>query len=118
VIETKDLDRIVRADQMFEKVVYNLIDNCIRHSGGATLLRVSTRNGADGRLEIIFEDNGQGIAADAKEHLFEAGYGRNTGYGLFLAREVLSITNIAIEENGGKGARFVITVPAGDWMAA
>jgi PAS domain S-box-containing protein len=117
-IEAKDLNCIVRADPMFEKVVYNLIDNCLRHSGGATLLRISAQEGKEGRLEIVFEDNGQGISADAKEHLFEAGYGRNTGYGLFLAKEVLSITNISIAENGSAGARFVLTVPAGDWMAA
>jgi PAS domain S-box-containing protein len=116
VIEAKALNCIVRADPMFEKVVYNLIDNCIRHSG-ANLMRISAREVANGDLEITFEDNGKGIPSDAKEHLFEAGYGRNTGYGLFLAREVLSITNIAIEENGSTGARFVITVPAGDWMA-
>jgi signal transduction histidine kinase len=37
--------------------------------------------------------------------------------GLFLAREILSITGITIHETGkpGKGARFEITVPKGAW---
>jgi len=43
--------------------------------------------------------------------------GGNTGLGLFMVREVLSITGITIEETGeyGKGARFEIHVPPGAW---
>jgi signal transduction histidine kinase len=52
-----------------------------------------------------------------KEKIFERGFGKNTGLGLFLAREILVITGITITENGtpGKGARFEITVPKGMW---
>jgi len=37
--------------------------------------------------------------------------------GLFLSREILSITGITIKEAGepGKGARFEMTVPKGAW---
>jgi len=40
---------------------------------------------------------------------------KNTGLGLFLSREILSITGITIRENGdpGKGARFEMVVPNG-----
>jgi signal transduction histidine kinase len=50
------------------------------------------------------------------ERIFEQGFGKNTGLGLFLSREILAITGITITENGvpGKGARFEITVPRGD----
>jgi len=39
----------------------------------------------------------------------------NTGLGMFLAREILSLTGIMIKETGvpGKGARFEIKVPNG-----
>lgn len=49
------------------------------------------------------------------ERIFEQGFGKNTGLGLFLSREILAITGITITENGtpGKGARFEITVPKG-----
>jgi len=52
-----------------------------------------------------------------KDKIFEKGVGRNTGFGLFLAREILSITGIKILETGeeGKGARFEIIVPNGAW---
>ncbi len=61
------------------------------------------------------EDNGGGIDQETKKHLFKRGYGKNTGYGLFLIREILAITGILIEETGesGKGARFEIKVPKG-----
>jgi hypothetical protein len=50
-----------------------------------------------------------------KERIFELGFGKNTGYGLFLVREVLSITGFSIRETGeeGKGARFEISIPPG-----
>ena len=48
-----------------------------------------------------------------EEKIFERGYGKNTGLGLFLAREILSITGISIREAGieGRGARFEMLVP-------
>jgi signal transduction histidine kinase len=66
-------------------------------------------------LVLVFEDNGVGIPSSEKEMIFERGYGKNTGFGLFLIREILSITGLSIKENGipGKGVRFEITVPQG-----
>jgi signal transduction histidine kinase len=62
---------------------------------------------------ILFEDNGVGIPAEDKTKLFTKGFGKNTGLGLFLSREILAITGITITENGepGEGARFEIRVP-------
>jgi len=61
-----------------------------------------------------------GVSAEEKKRLFTRGFGKNTGLGLFLSREILAITGItitgiAITGNGvpGKGARFEITVPKG-----
>ena len=48
---------------------------------------------------------------------FDRGVGKNTGMGLFLAREILSITGIGIRETGepGHGARFEMIVPDNAW---
>ena len=56
-----------------------------------------------------------GVSAEEKKRLFTRGFGKNTGLGLFLSREIIAITGIAITGNGvpGKGARFEITVPKG-----
>jgi len=105
----------VYADLLLEKVFYNLIDNALRYGGERmTAIRVTTRE-TGGSFIILFEDNGIGIPAEDKAYLFTKGFGNNTGLGLFLSREILSITGISITENGepGKGARFEIVVPKG-----
>jgi PAS domain S-box-containing protein len=105
------------ADNLIQKVFFNLLDNSLRH-GGADMTRItfSYRKKESG-LEILYEDDGTGIPQDEEEIIFDRGYGKNTGFGLFFIREILAITAITITENGepGKGARFVIAVPAGAW---
>ncbi len=104
----------VFADPLLEKVFENLLDNTVRHAAGATAVRISSRTSHEG-MTIFWEDDGTGIPEDQKERIFERGYGKNTGLGLYLAREVLAITGIGIRETGtpGKGARFEIFVPGG-----
>ena len=48
-----------------------------------------------------------------KKKLFTEGFGKDHGLGLFLCREILSITGIVITEEGepGQGAKFVMTMP-------
>jgi PAS domain S-box-containing protein len=104
------------ADPLFEKVIYNLIDNAVRYAETATELTFTSRR--SGRtLVLTCEDNGSGVPCDQKEHIFERGIGRNTGMGLFLTREILEITGISISETGtpGEGARFEIRIPQGNF---
>jgi PAS domain S-box-containing protein len=105
----------VFADPLFEKVADNLIDNALRY-GGSRLrtIKVSSHETGEG-LTITCEDDGEGILPGDKIHLFERGFGKHTGLGLFLSREILSITGIAIAETSGenKGARFEMQVPKG-----
>ena len=50
-----------------------------------------------------------------KEGMSRHDYSRNTGYGLFLASEILGMTELSVVETGepGSGARFEIRVPKG-----
>jgi PAS domain S-box-containing protein len=102
----------VYADALIEKVFYNILENSVRHGVHVTRVFFSFRETGDGAL-IIYGDNGAGISPEDKPHLFEKGYGRHTGLGLFLSREILAITGLTIRENGdpGKGVRFEIAVP-------
>ncbi|MDD4281836.1 MAG: PAS domain S-box protein [Candidatus Methanofastidiosa archaeon] len=105
----------VYADPMLRQVFATLLDNTLRHAGTASpRVTVTCTHTKDG-LAIAWEDDGVGVPENEKERIFERGYGKNTGLGLFLAREILAITGIAIREEGspGAGARFVITVPPG-----
>jgi PAS domain S-box-containing protein len=107
----------VWSDPLLEKVFSNLLDNATRHGGRITKIRVSSRKYEDG-VAVTWEDDGVGILPDEKENIFVRGYGKNTGLGLFLVREILGITGITITETGepGKGARFEILVPGGSWQ--
>jgi signal transduction histidine kinase len=105
----------IYADPLFERVLYNLLDNALKYGGGSmTAIRVTSREVNEG-LVVTCEDDGEGIAHEDKARLFERGFGKNTGLGLFLSREILSITGITIAETGepGKGARFEMVVPMG-----
>jgi PAS domain S-box-containing protein len=111
---TADLE--IFADPMLGTVFYNLYDNAIRHGKHATEIRIYHHETPEG-LIIICEDNGAGIPEEEKTRIFERGFGSNTGFGLFLVREILGITGIAIKETGeaGRGARFEINVPNGSY---
>lgn len=100
------------ADPMLEKAFFNILDNSIRHGEHVTRIQAYTNRSADD-LIIIWEDNGVGIATEDKERIFDRGFGKNSGHGMFLAKEILLLTEIQIIETGvpGKGARFEITVP-------
>jgi PAS domain S-box-containing protein len=106
----------VYADMLLEKVFYNLVDNAIRHGQTVTIIRFSSRENDKG-MTIFCEDNGVGVPETMKEGIFKREYYRNTGYGLFLASEILSITGLTIGETGepGSGARFEIRVPKGTY---
>jgi len=116
----KDLGNLeVFADYLLEKVFYNLVENTVRHAEKATVIRFTYRRDGD-ELVLLCEDDGVGIPEGAKERIFKREYYRNTGYGLFLSDEILSITGLTIRETGepGKGARFEIRAPKGTWRLA
>jgi len=98
---------------LLHRAVHNLIDNAMRHGVEATRVVFDQRMTDEGSLIIGIEDDGIGILPEDKERIFLKGYGRNHGMGLFLIRQILSITGMTIEEVGeyGNGARFEITVP-------
>lgn len=110
-IDTGDLE--IYADPLIEKVFFNLIDNSLRHGEHVTRIGISSQR-KDKNLLLVYEDDGVGIPDENKEKIFEREFGKNTGYGLFLIREILAITGFTIKETGteGKGVRFVIHIPS------
>jgi len=112
----------VFADPMFSKVLYNLVDNSLRHGVHVRHIRISSSPIESGYL-LTYEDDGVGIPEDKKDLIFERGFTtssgpeRSSGLGLFLARDILAITGITIKETGvpGKGSRFEMLIPPGKW---
>ncbi|WP_155937310.1 ATP-binding protein [Methanoculleus sp. MH98A] len=109
----------VYADPLLERVIYNLAMNAVNHGKQTTRIAFSTQKKGSGMV-IVCEDDGVGVPEHLKEAIFKREYYKNNGYGLFLARVVLSITNLTIRETGtpGKGARFEILVPEGSYRRA
>jgi DNA-binding response OmpR family regulator/two-component sensor histidine kinase len=112
-LETRDLAVEIYADPLLSKVFENLVDNSIRHGKRVQHITISASRDTDGRMIIGYQDDGEGVAEAEKEKIFRKGFGKNTGLGLFLSREILGITGIAIRETGvpGHGAWFEIAVP-------
>lgn len=111
-MDTGDLS--VFADPLLGRVFYTLMDNTLRHGQKASRIRITTMPVGSG-ISLVYEDDGIGVPESEKELIFQQGYGTNTGYGLFIAREILAITGIKIRECGifSRSARFEISIPEG-----
>ena len=102
----------IYTDPQITRVFRNIFENARVHGKHVTEISVTCIK-KDTGLDVIIGDNGIGIPEELKKEIFEPGMMRNRGLGLFLAKEILSITGLTIEESGipGKGARFEIHVP-------
>jgi len=104
---------VVLADSLLRQVFYNLIDNSLKYGKKVREIKVYYQKIDDGKLKLIYEDDGVGIPKREKELIFREGYGKGTGYGLYLIKKICEGYEWTIEETGkfGKGAQFIITIP-------
>ncbi|MBW8754995.1 MAG: sensor N-terminal transmembrane domain-containing protein, partial [Sphingomonadales bacterium] len=84
-----------------ERVLQNLLDNAVSFSPSGATIEIDIRcdsHGEGGRVAIAVSDHGPGIAADAREKVFErfhslrpAGedFGSHSGLGLAIARTIV-----------------------------
>lgn len=102
-------------------VITNLLDNAVKYSPEAPVIKVQTTNEAD-YLKIRIQDNGIGISKDNQKKVFDKFYRVSTGnihdvkgFGLGL-----SYVKLIVEEHGGtirlkselhKGTQFDIHLP-------
>jgi PAS domain S-box-containing protein len=105
-------DLSLKADSLLRQFFYNLIDDSLKHGEKVTQIRVYHKQEAD-CLKIVYEDDGVGIADSEKQKIFQEGYGKGTGYGLYLVEKTCDVYGWSIKETGtlGEGAKFVVTVP-------
>ena len=102
----------VMADSMLRQVFYNLIDDTLKYGEKVSQIKVYFEE-EEGHLKLVYEDDGVGIPEDEKERIFAEGYGKGTGYGLYLIRKTCEAYGWTIKETGkpGKGAQFTMTIP-------
>ncbi len=113
-----------------ERVLENLLDNAVSFSPADAPIEVEIIGGtyANGnRVAVAISDHGPGIAADAREKVFERfhslrpvgeDFGSHSGLGLAIARTVVEAHyGTLTAENradGQRGARLAIDLPAWD----
>lgn len=92
-----------------------VVDNAVRH-GDRVDVRVLAGRG--GRVLVAVDDDGEGVAADLRERIFEpgqtSGHRAGAGLGLSLARRIARTAggDVRLDEtNGTTGARFVVELP-------
>jgi PAS domain S-box-containing protein len=104
----------ISADLLLERVFLAMVDNTVRHGQKTTQIRFTAQETGEG-LTIFCQDNGTGVPQRVKEGMLKHDYHQISGYGLFLASEILAMTELSVVETGepGDGARFEIRVPKG-----
>ena len=112
---------IVWADSFrLEQILINLLINALRYSQGG-LISLSTRAVANG-IELVFSDNGQGIAENDLPYIFERFYriekSRNrekggTGLGLSIVKNLVETHGgtISAQSKQGEGLSFIMYFP-------
>jgi signal transduction histidine kinase len=102
----------VLADSMLGRLFYNLIDNSLKHGENVTKIKVYYEEAND-KLKLVYEDDGVGIPEAEKEKVFEQGYGKGSGLGLYLIMKLCEVYGWTIKETGKQreGTRFILTLP-------
>ncbi|MFE7512631.1 sensor histidine kinase [Streptomyces sp. NPDC057540] len=104
---------------LLERAVSPLIDNAVRFARSRVELRASHR---DGGIEVEVTDDGGGVPAHFTADLFQPGRRADpgdghtgAGLGLSLARRLARSAggDVQYDPTYGRGARFVVTLPAG-----
>jgi signal transduction histidine kinase len=110
------LPAVALAEDELQEVVLILLRNAIEAmpQGGHAAVRAIADSGA---VRIAVEDAGKGLAPGDVEKIFRAGYTtktRGSGYGLFLARRIVSDCGGGLDARPapGGGAVFEIRLPA------
>jgi two-component system sensor histidine kinase BaeS len=112
-----DVDR-----ERIAEVLANLLTNALRHTPPGGIVQASAGQRAD-RLEMVVSDDGEGIAAEHLDRVFERFYrvdpararaSGGTGIGLAIVRAIVEAHGgsvLASSEGLGRGATFTLRLP-------
>ena len=114
----------VNADsQAIERIMNNLIDNAIKYSDKGSDITILTSNEDDNYIKVMVEDNGEGISAEDKDHIFSRFYrtasarateNQGSGLGLAIVKHLVNSLNgeVGIESKPQQGSVFWFTLPS------
>jgi two-component system, OmpR family, sensor histidine kinase SaeS len=112
-------------DMILRRILGNLLENAIRHSPVGGSLTLSTEVRPQGDWIIRLQDQGEGIAEQDRDKIFQRFYrtdqsrkrdGSGSGLGLAIARSLTERQGgqIGVEPAAGGGSVFWFTVPGVD----
>jgi two-component system sensor histidine kinase KdpD len=111
---------LCRTDKgMLDQIIYNLLNNAAIHTAASCKISISVACHAD-LLEIKIEDNGTGFTDTGGNDVFDKfsrakkTHTSGSGLGLSIVKGFTDALNgtVRLENNKGKGAKFIITIPA------
>jgi signal transduction histidine kinase len=112
---------VVADPTVFGRILSNLVTNALRH-GSAPVHLTATVGEAEGELQLIVEDAGEGVPEDIRARVFEE-FSRSarsagmpgSGLGLAIARSYAHAHGgeLVLDHNGTHGARFRLVLPTG-----
>ncbi len=108
--------------QRLKQMIRNLLDNAIQFTPEGGWIRVTLRS-QDDLILLQVEDNGIGISLEDQPHIFDKFYRaesvreeyKGSGLGLAIVKSILDRHDgrIWIQSESGKGATFIVLLPAG-----
>ncbi|MEP7271885.1 MAG: ATP-binding protein [Acidobacteriota bacterium] len=112
---TEPLPVKVDADLIKQALLNIVINGCQAMPEGGTLT-IETARTPDGKVEIVIQDEGQGIPPEVREKVFNLYFTtkpQGSGIGLSQAFRAAQLHDgrIEVESERGKGARFRIVLP-------
>jgi two-component system, OmpR family, sensor kinase len=112
--------RVDGARDELHRLVLNLMENALRHTDPGTAIEASVER-RNGQIVLAVEDDGPGIPPELRDKVFERFYrgagdrSGSSGLGLSIVRAVAESHkgSVRLEEPlDGRGARFVVRIPA------
>jgi signal transduction histidine kinase len=104
----------IDADQI-RQVIWNLLNNALTHAPASSLVRVEVKR-ASGNVLWTIEDQGPGVPAEARGHLFDMLYSKRphgVGLGLALVDQIVRAHGgeVSVVSPPGQGAKFQVRLP-------
>ncbi len=120
----RELPRVMCVPDQIHQVIANLLLNAadaVKDCEHPRIILHTTSNGDT--VQINVEDNGIGISKELQQKIFEPFFttkpvGKGTGLGLSVSHGIITKIggDIRVESTAGKGAKFIIELPQGDFQ--
>jgi len=110
----REVNAWIDGDQI-RQVIWNLLSNALVHAPGASVVRIEVRHEGGDALWTI-EDQGPGVPAEARGHLFDMLYSKRphgVGLGLALVDQIVRAHGgeVSVISPPGQGAKFQVRLP-------